>query len=68
MFATDRTGNGDIYVIDAHGHNNVRLTHAAASDIDPSWQPRCRSRFDPVDLVEDPVADLIAGVPRLLLR
>jgi len=39
-YATDRTGNGDIYVIDAHGHNKVQLTHTAATDIDPSWQPR----------------------------
>ena len=39
-YATDRTGNGDIYVIDADGHNKVRLTSSAASDIDPSWQPQ----------------------------
>ena len=37
-YATDRTGNGDIYVIDAHGHNKVRLTSSAVSDIDPSWE------------------------------
>lgn len=39
-YATDRTGNGDIYVIDANGHNKVRLTNTAANDVDPSWQPR----------------------------
>jgi TolB protein len=39
-YATDRTGNGDIYVIDTHGHNKLRLTNTAASDIDPSWQPQ----------------------------
>ena len=39
-YATDRTGNGDIYVIDADGHDKVRLANTAASDIDPSWQPR----------------------------
>ena len=37
-YATDRTGNGDIYVIDADGHNKVRLTNSPTSDIDPSWQ------------------------------
>jgi Tol biopolymer transport system component len=37
-YATDRTGNGDIYVIDAGGHNKVRLTSSAASEIDPSWE------------------------------
>ena len=39
-YATDRTGNGDIYVIDANSHNKVRLTNTAADDIDPSWQPK----------------------------
>ena len=37
-YATDRTGNGDIYVIDADGHDRVRLTSTAASDTDPSWR------------------------------
>jgi TolB protein len=39
-YATDRTGNGDIYVIDANGHNKVRLTNSAANDHDPSWEPQ----------------------------
>jgi len=39
-YETDRTGNGDIYVIDADGHNKVRLTSSAAGDIEPSWQPQ----------------------------
>lgn len=39
-YATDRTGNGDIYVIDADGRKKVRLTSSAASDIDPSWEPQ----------------------------
>jgi dipeptidyl aminopeptidase/acylaminoacyl peptidase len=39
-YATDRTGNGDIYVSDADGHNKVRLTDSAADENDPSWQPQ----------------------------
>ncbi len=36
-YATDRTGSGDIYVIDADGHNKARLTRSPEIDIDPSW-------------------------------
>ena len=39
-YATDRTGNGDIYLIDTDGHHRLRLTHSAAIDGDPSWQPQ----------------------------
>ena len=39
-YETDRTGNGDIYVIGADGHNQVQLTSSPASDSVPSWQPR----------------------------
>jgi dipeptidyl aminopeptidase/acylaminoacyl peptidase len=39
-YETGRTGNGDIYVIDADGPHKLRLTNSAASDIDPSWQPQ----------------------------
>lgn len=39
-YETDRTGNGDIYVIDANGHNKIRLTSSAGSDGSPSWQPQ----------------------------
>jgi hypothetical protein len=39
-YATDLTGNGDIYVISADGHNRVRLTSSAAHDGSPSWQPQ----------------------------
>ena len=39
-YGVGRTGNGDIYVMDADGHNKVRLTSSAASDIDPSWEPQ----------------------------
>ena len=40
VYATDRTGPGDLYVIGADGRHKRRLTHSNASDIDPSWQPR----------------------------
>jgi len=39
-YATDRTGNGDIYVIGVNGQNKVRLTSSAAHDGSPSWQPQ----------------------------
>ena len=39
-YATDRTGNNDLYVIDADGHNKVRLTNSGEADIEPSWQPK----------------------------
>ncbi len=38
-YTTDRTDNGDLYVIDADGRNKRRLTNSAASDVDPSWAP-----------------------------
>jgi TolB protein len=39
-YETDRTGNGEIYLIGADGHNKVQLTSSAASDSVPSWQPQ----------------------------
>jgi TolB protein len=39
VYATDRTGNDDLYLIDADGHHKVRLTSSAASESAPSWQP-----------------------------
>jgi TolB protein len=39
-YETDRTGNGDIYLIGADGHNKVQLRSSTASDTDPSWQPQ----------------------------
>jgi Tol biopolymer transport system component len=39
-YETDRTGNGDIYLTGADGHNKVQLTSSAASDTEPSWQPQ----------------------------
>lgn len=38
-YQTDRTGNGDIYVIEANGHNKIRLTSTADVDVAPPWQP-----------------------------
>jgi Tol biopolymer transport system component len=40
VYAADRADNDDLYVIDANGHNTIRLTSSAASEIEPSWQPR----------------------------
>jgi len=39
-YDTDRTGNGDIYAIDADGHNRVQVTGTSDVDVDPSWAPR----------------------------
>jgi TolB protein len=39
-YETDRTGNGDIYLIGADGHNKIQLTSSAASDTEPAWQPQ----------------------------
>src|SRR5262245_10847534 len=40
VYATDRTGNGDLYLIDADGRGKVRLTSTPDTDIDPSWVAR----------------------------
>ena len=37
VYATDRTGNGDLYVIGADGRGKVQLTNTPDTDIDPSW-------------------------------
>lgn len=39
-YTTDRTGNGDIYVIGANGRNKVRLTSSSDDDLDPHWAPQ----------------------------
>lgn len=39
-YETDGTGNGDIYLIDADGHNKVQLTSSPEGDTHPAWQPR----------------------------
>ena len=38
-FASNRDGNGEIYVMDADGNNQIRLTHHPAGDSSPSWSP-----------------------------
>ena len=38
-FASDRDGDGDIYVMDADGSNQINLTHHPAGDRSPSWSP-----------------------------
>jgi Tol biopolymer transport system component len=38
-FASDRDGNGEIYVMDPEGSNLVRLTYNNSNDWDPSWSP-----------------------------
>ena len=37
-YQTNRTGNGDIYVIGADGHNKVQLTRSPDIDLVPSWE------------------------------
>jgi Tol biopolymer transport system component len=39
LFSSERTGNGDIYVMNADGTGLQRLTRSKAEDRDPSWQP-----------------------------
>ena len=38
-FRSDRDGNGEIYVMNADGTNQTRLTNNSAEDIWPSWSP-----------------------------
>ncbi len=38
-FVSDRDGNFEIYVMDADGSNQVRLTIHPAQDVDPVWSP-----------------------------
>ncbi|HEY7591316.1 MAG TPA: hypothetical protein VH723_10000, partial [Candidatus Limnocylindrales bacterium] len=38
-FASSRTGNGDIYVMNADGTGQTRLTSHAAIDGEPAWSP-----------------------------
>jgi Tol biopolymer transport system component len=37
VYATDRTGNGDLYVIGAGGRDKVQITSTSETDVDPSW-------------------------------
>jgi len=38
-FHSDRDGNYEIYIMDADGSNQTRLTNNPAYDIDPAWSP-----------------------------
>ncbi|WP_346817878.1 NTTRR-F1 domain [Bacillus paramobilis] len=38
-FTSTRDGNAEIYVMNADGSNQTRLTNNAASDSDPAWSP-----------------------------
>jgi TolB protein len=40
VYATDRTGNGDLYVIGADSRGKVQLTSTHDTDIDPTWVAR----------------------------
>jgi len=38
-FMSDRDGNAEIYVMNADGSNQVRLTNNSSADTDPAWSP-----------------------------
>jgi Tol biopolymer transport system component len=38
-YASDASGNSDIWVVDVHGGDPIRLTDSPASDRDPAWFP-----------------------------
>jgi RNA polymerase sigma factor (sigma-70 family) len=38
-FTSDRDGNSEIYLMDAHGDNQVNVTNNAANDWEPAWSP-----------------------------
>ena len=39
VFTSTRHRNADIYVMDADGGNQERLTHKSVRDVDPTWSP-----------------------------
>jgi dipeptidyl aminopeptidase/acylaminoacyl peptidase len=39
VFASERDGNMEIYVMDADGKNHRKLTRNPANDVHPSWSP-----------------------------
>src|SRR5262245_23782297 len=39
VFSSGRSGSGDIYVVQADGSGETRLTTDPADDFDPSWSP-----------------------------
>jgi len=38
-FTSDRDGNGEVYLMDADGSNQVNLTNHPANDMAPTWSP-----------------------------
>jgi Tol biopolymer transport system component len=40
VYTTDRTGNGDLYVIGVDGRGKVQITSTPETDIDPTWVAR----------------------------
>lgn len=40
VYATDRTGNGDLYVTGVGGRGKVQLTSTQDTDVDPTWVAR----------------------------
>jgi hypothetical protein len=41
LFASTRSGNPDVWVMDANGANETNLTNRSGSDTDPVWSPDC---------------------------
>jgi Tol biopolymer transport system component len=39
-FASERDGNGEIYVMNANGSGQTNLTDNPAHDLAPTWSPR----------------------------
>jgi TolB protein len=39
MFVSDRDGNAELYVMDADGGHETRVTHNATQDTSPTWAP-----------------------------
>ena len=39
VFSSQREGNSEIYVMDANGESQIRLTHHPLHDSQPVWSP-----------------------------